>query len=69
MLFYASRGIHCANLNANTVMGGLVINTAETFLQYIYDNISADNYFQIAAWHPYMPTFTPDKFRKTNQDI
>lgn len=77
MLFFASRGIHRANPNANTIMGGLVIGTAEAFLQYIYDNIKADDswsqypddYFQIAAWHPYMTAFTPEKFRKTNDDI
>ena len=77
MLYFASRGIHRANPNANTVMGGLVISTAETFLEYIYENIYADDswsqypddYFQIAAWHPYMAAFTPDKFRKTNEDI
>ena len=77
MLFFASRGIHRANPDANTIMGGLVIGTAETFLQYIYDNIFADDswsqypddYFQIAAWHPYMATFTPTKFKKTNEDI
>lgn len=77
MLFFASRGIHRANPEANTIMGGLVISTAESFLQYIYDNIFADDswsqypddYFQIAAWHPYMSAFTPTKLRKTNQDI
>ena len=77
MLYFASRGIHRANPNANTVMGGLVISTAETFLEYIYENIYADDswsqypddYFQIAAWHPYMAAFTPDKFRKANEDI
>lgn len=74
MLFFASRGIHRANPEANTIMGGLVISTAESFLQYIYDNIFADDswsqypddYFQIAAWHPYMSAFTPTKLRKTN---
>ena len=77
MLYFASRGIHRANPEANTVMGGLVIGTAETFLQYIYDNIAKDDswsqypddYFQIAAWHPYMTAFTPEKFKKTNEDI
>ena len=77
MMYFASRGIHRANPNANTVMGGLVISTAETFLEYIYENIYADDswsqypddYFQIAAWHPYMAAFTPEKFRKTNEDI
>ena len=77
MLYFASRGIHRANPDANTVMGGLVISTAEAFLQHIYDNIYADDswsqypddYFQIAAWHPYMTAFTPEKFKKTNEDI
>ena len=60
MLYFASKGIHRANKDAITIMGGLVIDTAETFLEYIYDNIEADDaysnyyddYFQVAAWHP-----------------
>lgn len=77
MMYFASLGIHEANPKANTVMGGLVTGTAETFLQYIYDNIYADDswsqypddYFQIACWHPYMSTFTSTKFKTTNDDI
>lgn len=77
MLYYASKGIHRANKDAITIMGGLVIDTAETFLEYIYDNIAkddaysnyADDYFQVAAWHPYMDSFTKEKFIRTNNDI
>jgi hypothetical protein len=77
MLFYASRGIHRANPNAVTVMGGLVSSSAAQFLEYIYENIFApdspsrfpDDYFQVAAWHPYMNDFTVDKFVQRNQDI
>lgn len=77
MLYFASKGIHRANKDAITVMGGLVIDTAEAFLEYIYDNIEADDaysnyyddYFQVAAWHPYMDTFTKEKFKRTNDDI
>ncbi len=61
MLFFASRGIHRGNPNANTVMGGIVGGENIQFLNYIYDLIYAedswspypDDYFQCAAWHPY----------------
>ncbi|HEY8443708.1 MAG TPA: hypothetical protein VIL24_02795 [Clostridia bacterium] len=77
MLFYASRGIHRANPNAITVLGGLVSSSAVQFLEYIYENIKApdswspypDDYFQVAAWHPYMNDFTVDKFVRVNQEI
>lgn len=77
MLYFASKGIHRANKDAITVMGGLVIDTAEAFLEYIYDNIEKDDaysnyyddYFQVAAWHPYMDVFTKEKFEKANNDI
>lgn len=77
MLYFASKGIHRANKNAITIMGGLVIDTAETFLEYIYDNIAKDDafsnypddYFQVAALHPYMDSFTKEKFTRTNNDI
>ncbi len=60
MMFFASRGIHRANPNATTVMGGIVGDNI-TFLNNIYDTIFAENswshypddYFQVAAWHPY----------------
>jgi hypothetical protein len=77
MLYYASRGIHEANPAAVTVMGGLVIDTAESFLQMIYDNIYSgdypstypDDYFQVACWHPYMANFSEKLFLSTNNDI
>ena len=73
MLYYASRGIHRANPDAVTVMGGIVdphglglpeIGTGTTMVNYmeaLYDAIEsgehgsyyADDYFQVAAWHPY----------------
>ncbi len=61
MLFFASRGIHRANPNAITVMGGLIPSTAAGFFDMMYDFIFAegswspypDDYFQVAAWHPY----------------
>ena len=77
MLYYASRGIHRANPNAKTILGGLVLSGAETFLQYLYDNIASgdfgsiypDDYFQIACWHPYMPNFNRKLFLETNDGI
>lgn len=77
MLFRASKGIHEANPNAVTVMGGLIIDTAESFLQMIYNNIFsgdfgsmyADDYFQVACWHPYMANFNEKLFVSTNNDI
>ncbi len=61
MLFFASRGIHRANPKATTIMGGLTPETAAGFFQLMYDCIFAegswspypDDYFQIAAWHPF----------------
>lgn len=77
MMFFASQGIHQANPNAMTIMGGLVTGTAESFLELVYDNIYSENswsqhpddYFQIAAWHPYFNNFSKDEFIKLNQDI
>ncbi len=73
MLYYASKGIHRANPEALTVLGGLVdvyedgYGNAKNFLVKIYDNIAGgqwpstdpDCYFQIAAWHPYNHSGTP----------
>ena len=61
MLFFASRGIHRANPNAITVMGGIVPKGAPGFMQMMYDCIFEegswspypDDYFQVAAWHAY----------------
>lgn len=77
MMYFASLGIHEANPNATTVMGGLVVGTAEAFLNHIYDYIYAedswskypDDYFQVACWHPYMTNFSKTKFQRTNDDI
>lgn len=77
MMFFASRGIHRGNPQANTIMGGMIMKSAETFLQYIYDNIAAENswssypddYFQIACWHPYMVNYTDAGFKADNQAI
>ncbi len=65
MLFFASRGIHRANPNAITVMGGIIPGNAPSFFNLMYDCIEAvgswspypDDYFQVAAWHPYSNTF------------
>ena len=58
-------------------MGGLVTWNAETFLQYLYDNIYSlsswsnypDAYFQVACWHPYTSDFEYNKYKKLNDDI
>ena len=65
MLFFAGQGVHRANPDALTVLGGLTnltgSNTVQDFLELIYDEIeqskfsnNPDSYFQIAAWHPYV---------------
>lgn len=77
MLYYASKGIHEANPSAKTVLGGLVLQGAETFLQHIYDNIASgdfgsvypDDFFQVANWHPYMDNFNRKLFLDTNNGI
>ncbi len=77
MMYFASQGIHRANPNAVTVMGGLVTSTAEAFLEYIYENIKApnswspypDDYFQVAAWHPYMVDYAPKKWENQQKNI
>lgn len=74
MLYYASKGIHRANPEALTVLGGLVdvyedgFGNAKNFLDKIYTNIESgewpsdnpDAYFQIAAWHPYNHSGAPN---------
>lgn len=83
MLYYASKGIHEANPNANTVMGGLAMGptesciSADVFLEYMYEYIYssdspskyADDYFQIAAWHPYLSSYTDNSFRRINNNL
>ena len=93
MFYYASRGIHEANPNAQTIMGGLTepagLGKGNTlnFLQGLYDNIAsgeygyfygiedkatasknADDYFQIACWHPYMSSFNKEHFIEINNE-
>jgi hypothetical protein len=69
MLYYASRGIHKANPNAEVILGGLApvykgkmtIAGIAVFLNLVYENISSgqwpsrntDDYFQALCWHPY----------------
>lgn len=67
MLYYASRGIHRANPKAVTIIGGLcdvggfsngrVKNFYEKLYEYIesgdWPSLNPDDYFQVAAWHPY----------------
>lgn len=85
MLYYGSLGIHRANPNANTIMGGLVdshglgngcyyndvyVGNMKQFLEMLYDVIDSgehhslyyDDFFQIAAWHPYYYTKTADDY-------
>lgn len=75
MLYYASKGIHRANPEAMTVLGGLIdvyedgYGNAKNFLEKIYMNIESgewasenpDDYFQIAAWHPYNHSGAPNE--------
>lgn len=70
MLYYASRGIHRANPDAITMLGGLAdIDcgswfNAKSFLNKLYEEIKTGNYpstdpdyfFQTVAWHPYWGT-------------
>ncbi len=93
MFYYATRAIHDANPEAQSVMGGLTEptglgrgNTA-SFLQMLYDNIAsgeygyfygieeqsaasknADDYFEIACWHPYMSNFNKQNFIDINNE-
>ena len=77
MMYFASRGIHRANPNAITVMGGLIVEGIENFLNDIYDLIESntwgttnpDDFFQIAAWHPYMQGFGKQRFINMNNNI
>ena len=93
MLYYGSLGIHRANPNANTILGGLVdslglglgcmhngvhVGNMKDFLELLYDVIDSgehnslyyDDFFQIAAWHPYYYNQTADEyFVKENNAI
>ncbi len=79
LFYYGSKGIHEANPDALTVMGGLVTWNINEFLPLLYQNIKSgqfgegstnpDDYFQALCWHPYMTIFNSAKFIKENQDI
>lgn len=85
MLYRGSLGIHKANQDANTIMGGLVDSMGlgkgssynqvytgnnKEFLEIFYDFIDTgehgsiyyDDFFQIAAWHPYYYSSTADEY-------
>ena len=85
MLYRGSIGIHKANNNNNTIMGGLVDSNGlgkgssynnvytgnnKEFLEIFYDLIDSgehgsiyyDDFFQIAAWHPYYYHGTADDY-------
>lgn len=83
MSFVASRGIHRANPNAKTVMGGLVTwasptGTIQDWLNHLYDLIeiqetwpsnNPDDFFQVACWHPYRYGIQPDDYKAENDSI
>ncbi len=81
MMYFGSKGIHRGNPNAITVMGGLVVKSAATFIDKLYDLIynvdnkghwdsnNPDDYFQCAAWHPYMSGFSKRGFISINNEI
>lgn len=92
IFYYASRGIHEANPEAKSVMGGLVgllSGRIKTFMEKLYENIqsggfgyfygkeepkkaskNADDYFEIACWHPYTEgVFSAKNFKKCNDEI
>lgn len=68
MLYYASRGIHRANKDAITILGGLIdiqdvgYGKGHNFLKRLYGNIKSgdwpslnpDEYFQTIGYHPYL---------------
>ena len=79
LFFYGSRGIHRANPEAVTVMGGFVTWSGEGFLKAVYENIKSgefgegstdpDDYFQALAWHPYTTDFDAQSFVQDNQAL
>lgn len=79
MFFYGSRGIHRANPDAVTVMGGFVTWSGAGFLEMVYENIKSgefgegstnpDDYFEALAWHPYTTNFIPESFITENQTL
>lgn len=79
LFFYGSRGVHQANPEATTVMGGFVTWSGEGFLKAVYENIKSgnfgegstnpDDYFQALAWHPYTRGFQAESFVAANQSL
>lgn len=93
MLYFGSLGIHSANPDANTILGGLVdtlsigkgtyindvfLGFMTDFLEKMYDAIDSgehysihyDDFFQIAAWHPYHYIWaTNDEWVRENNKI
>lgn len=79
LFYYGSRGIHAANPDAVTVMGGFVTWSGGEFLTKVYENIGSgefgegstdpDDYFQALAWHPYTSLFHAERFVKDNQAL
>lgn len=79
MFYYGSKGVHRANPNAITVMGGFVTWNGEAFLEGVYENIKSgefgegstnpDDYFQALAWHPYTNAFNAERFIEDNQAL
>lgn len=79
LFFYGSRGVHQANPEATTVMGGFVTWSGEGFLKAVYENIRSgnfgegstnpDDYFQALAWHPYTRGFQAESFVTANQSL
>lgn len=79
LFYYGSRGVHAANPDAVTVMGGFVTWSGSEFLTKVYENIKSgefgegstdpDDYFQALAWHPYTSLFHAERFVKDNQAL
>jgi hypothetical protein len=85
MMYRASRALHEVSVDNEVILGGLTelsgLGTTggnATFLQYMYDciysgewpSVYADDYFQIACWHPYtFSDFDPDEFVEENDKI
>ncbi len=79
IFYYGSKGLHRANPNIQTVMGGFVTWNGEAFLEGVYKNIESgnfgegsknpDDYFQCLAWHPYTKNFDEESFVRDNQAI
>lgn len=79
LFYYGSRGVHAANPEAVTVMGGFVTWSGSEFLRMVYENIKSgnfgegstdpDDYFQALAWHPYTSLFHAGRFVEENREL